>query len=495
MNNLEMLQIAESVARGKDIPRDLVLEAMEQAIEIAARKKYGLDNEIKATINRKNGDIKLKRVRTVVEEVENVVTEITLEDAKSQDPEIELGGHVYEPLPPIDLGRVAAGTAKQVITQKIREAERAKQYEEFKDRVGEILNGTVKRVEFGDVIVDLGRAEAVIKRNQVIRNENFKINDRVKAYVAEVDPEAKGPQIQLSRTSGDFLTKLMSLEVPEIYDNAIEIRAVARDPGSKAKVAVFTSDNSLDAVGSCVGMKGARIRSVTQELNGEKIDVILWNDDLAQFVINALAPAEISKVVLDHDENKIIAIVPEDQLSITIGKRGQNVRLASQLVGFDIDVTTEDQDSKRRTEEFNSTTEMFMKLLDVEEVIAQLIAVEGFVDVDQIANVDVDTLISIDGFDADLAQELQARASAYVEERDSSKIQHLEELGVEQELLDVLSVGIDDYVRLADAGIKSLEDLGEIDLSEFKGLVPKSGLSDEEIEQLIAKAKGDSGEE
>lgn len=483
--NSEILQIADSVAREKGLPRDIVINAMEQAIQIAGRKKYGHEHNIKAEISRNTGEIKLFRVMNIVEKPEDTISEISLKDALEKNPQAELGGEILDPLPPIDLGRVAAQTAKQVIMQKVREAEREKQFEDFKDRVGEILNGVVKRIDLGNVIVDLGRTEAVIKKNQLIRGESFKINDRVRAYVQDVVRSNTNPQIILSRTDDHFLVKLMELEVPEIYDGVIQIKRVARDPGSKAKVAVYTSDSSIDPVGSCVGVKGSRIRSVTNELNGEKIDVILWSNDPAQFVINALAPAQVSKVVIHEEQHKVDVVMAEDQLSLAIGKRGQNIRLASRITGWSLDVLSEDQESKRRVEEFNSTTELFVAALDVEEMLAQLLTAEGFSSIEQIAYVDSETLANIEGLDLETANALKDRAASYINSRNEKFLSELEALGVEQELLDVLEIDLEHLVTLARAGIKTLEDLGEIQASEFMSLVPNSGLTVDQVKSLI----------
>ncbi|MCC2646427.1 MAG: transcription termination/antitermination protein NusA [Rickettsiaceae bacterium] len=490
IGNTELLTIADAVAREKGIAKDSIIAAMEDAIQVAGRRKYGQEHNIKAEISKKNGEVKLYRVLDIVDNVEDYFTQISLQDALERDPEAKLGGQVYDLLPPIDLGRVAAQIAKQVIMQKVRDAEREKQYNDFKGRIGEILNGTVKRVEFGDVVVDLGRAEAIIKRDQLIKNETYKINNSIRAYVQDVRHENSGPQIFLSRTDNRFLAKLFELEVPEIYDNIIEIRAIARDPGSKAKMAVFSSDMNLDAVGSCIGIRGARVRAVSNELNGEKIDVIEWSNDIAQFTINALAPATISKVVIDEIKHKVEVVLPTDQLSIAIGRKGQNVRLASKLIGWGIDVMTEEQESKRRADEFSSTTELFMRHLDVEEVIAQLLTVEGFSSIEQIANVSADVLANIEGFDEELASELKNRAEQYINDKNENIINRLEELGVEQELIDVLAdFSPENIVVLAENGVKSIEDLGELNIHEFKKLIPISDVSDKDIKELLNTAR------
>ena len=414
---------------------------------------------------------------------------IALADALDVRSDVAINEDIFEKLPPIDLGRVAAQTAKQVIIQKVGEAERLRQYEDYKDRKGEILNGTIKRVEFGTIIVDLGRAEGLLRKDQQIRGENFKVNDRIKSYVIDVRHETKGPQIFLSRINDKFLEKLFEMEVPEIYDHIIEIKAIAREPGSKAKVAVYAPDVSIDPVGSCVGVRGSRVRAITNELNGEKIDIVLWDKNIAQFVINAMTPAEITKIVFDEEKKRVEAVVPDDHLSIAIGRRGQNVRLASKITGWAIDVMTEDQESKRRTEEFTSSTELFMKALDVEEVIAQLLSSEGYVNVEQIASSDDKSLNSIEGFESSLVSELKNRAIAYVEAQNDKIIEGLEKLGVEQELIDALDLPAEYILKLAEYGVKTIEDLGEMTSPEFRHIVPQDIISSEDIDALINFAK------
>lgn len=489
VGNSEILQIADAVAREKGIPADVVLGAMEQAIQVAGKRKYGHEHNIKASINKKTGEVKLHRALAIVEDVENTFTEISQKDAKVKDPELKLGDEILDPLPPIDLGRVAAQTAKQVIVQKVKEAEHEKQYNEYKNRVGEIISGTVKRVEFGNVIVDLGRAEAIMKREESIKTEMYKVNDRIKAYVKAVSRETKGHQIFLSRADNQMLVKLFELEVPEIYEGNIKVIAVARDPGSKAKAVVNANDSSLDPVGACVGMKGSRIKAITNELSGEKIDVIPWSGDLGQFIINSLTPAEISKVIIDESKKRVEIIVPSEQLSIAIGRRGQNVRLASRITGWNIDVMTEDEESKRRSEEFNNAASLIAESLDVEEVMSQLLAAEGYSTIEQIAESEENALSNIEGIDENLAAELQNRAISYVDKKNEEVILELEKLGVEQELLDALALSADNFLKLAEYGVKTLEDLGEITVSEYKALLPDSGMSDEEIDSIIQAAR------
>src|SRR5208282_382939 len=408
--NQELLQVAETVARDKGIDRDEVLVAMEQAVQKAGRSKYGQEYDIRAEIDRKSGEIRLMRFREVADPVENEATQIPLAAAKRLNPEAEVGDFLTDPLPPIDFGRIAAQTAKQVIVQKVRDAERQRQYNEFKNRVGEIVNGLVKRAEFGNVIVDLGRAEAILRRDELLPRESFRQGERVRAYIYDVRQEVRGPQIFLSRTHPPFMAKLFAQEVPEIYDGIIEIRAVARDPGSRAKIAVISNDSGIDPVGACVGMRGSRVQAVVAELQGEKIDIIPWSQDPATFVVNALAPAEVAKVVMDEEQRRIEVVVPDDQLSLAIGRRGQNVRLASQLTGWDIDIMTEAEESDRRTEELKTRSKMFIDALDVDDVIAHLLIAEGFASVEEVAFVPLEDLTGIEGFDEAIAAELQQRA-------------------------------------------------------------------------------------
>ncbi len=489
MSKAEILQIVDSVSRERGIPKASLIQAMEESVQIAARKKYGMEQNINAQIDQNTGKISLFRIRNVVETVENTFLEIALDEAMSIQADIQIGDEIKEPLPPIDLGRVAAQTAKQVIIQKVGEVERARQYEDYKDRKGDILNGTVKRIEFGNIIVDIGRAEAMLYRNQQIRNEIFQVGDRIKAYVQDVRLESKGPQIFLSRTDDNFLRKLFEMEVPEIYDNIIEIKAIAREPGSKAKIAVTASDISIDPVGSCVGVRGGRVRVITNELGGEKIDVINWDKNLAQFVINAMTPAEITKIVFNENRKRVEAIVAEDQLSMAIGRRGQNVRLASKITGWEIDIMTEEQESTRRNEEFTKTTALFVEHLEVEEVIAQLLAAEGYNTIEQIAYVEDASLTAIEGFNEELVVELKKRAITYIEQQTEEVISDLEKLGVEQELLDALDLPAEYILKLAEFGIKTIEDLAEVNLKEFRSIVPEEIITDDNIKALINFAK------
>src|SRR5579859_7536183 len=412
---IELLQVADQVAREKNIDREEVVEAMEQAIQKAGRSKYGHEHDIRATIDRRTGEISLKRMREVAEVIENEITQLSLEDARFEKPDAQIGDFLVEDLPPIDFGRIPAQMAKQVIVQRVRDAERQRQFREYKDRVGEIANGIVKRVEYGNVTVELGRAEAILRRDETLPREHFKNGDRVRAYIYDVREEPRGPQIFLSRTHPQFMAKLFMQEVPEIYDGIITIKSVARDPGSRAKIGVVSKDSSIDPVGACVGMRGSRVQAVVGELQGEKIDIIPWSGDPATFVVNALAPAEVTKVVLDDVSHRIEVVVPDDQLSLAIGRRGQNVRLASLLTGWAIDILTEAEESERRQEEFKSRSALFVEALDVDDVIAGLLVTEGFSKVEDVALVSVEELAGIEGFDETVAAELKARAETWLE--------------------------------------------------------------------------------
>ncbi|WP_018699662.1 transcription termination factor NusA [Amorphus coralli] len=472
-NRLELLQIADAVAREKSIDRTIVIAAMEDAIQKAARSRYGSETEVRAEINPKTGDIRLQRLLEVVEEVENPTTQVDLDEARHRNPAAQLGDYVSEPLPPIDFGRIAAQSAKQVIVQKVREAERDHQYDEFKDRIGEVVNGVVKRVEYGNVIVDLGRGEAIVKRDQLIPRELFRNGDRVRAYIMDVRREQRGPQIFLSRTHPQFMSKLFRQEVPEIYDGVIEVKSVARDPGSRAKIAVVSNDSSIDPVGACVGMRGSRVQAVVQELQGEKIDIIPWNPDAATFIVNALQPAEVAKVVLDEDAERIEVVVPDEQLSLAIGRRGQNVRLASQLTGWDIDILTEQEESERRQKEFQERTALFVEGLNVDEVVGQLLASEGFTSIEEVAYVELDEIASIEGFDEETAEEIQARAREHLEERERQLDEERRGLGVADEVREIPGMTTAMMVALGKDDIKTVEDLAGCATDDLVGWVER----------------------
>ena len=459
-NQLELLQTAEAVAREKMIDPNLVVEAMEESLARAAKSRYGAEMDIRVSIDRKTDRATFTRVRTVVadDELENYQAEFTVEQAKQYMANPEVGQEFSEEVPPVEMGRIAAQSAKQVILQKVREAERDRQYEEFKDRAGTIINGLVKREEYGNVIVDVGAGEAILRRNEKIGRESYRPNDRIRVYIKDVRREQRGPQIFLSRTAPEFMAELFKMEVPEIYDGIIEIKAVARDPGSRAKIAVISYDGSIDPVGACVGMRGSRVQAVVNELQGEKIDIIPWNEDVPTFLVNALQPAEVSKVVLDEDAERIEVVVPDEQLSLAIGRRGQNVRLASQLTGLDIDIMTEEEESKRRQAEFEQRTKLFMDTLDLDEFFAQLLVAEGFTNLEEVAYVELDELLVIDGVDEDTAQELQTRAREFLEEQARKALEHARELGAEDSLIEFEGLTPQMVEALAEDGVKTLED-------------------------------------
>ena len=459
-NQLELLQTAEAVAREKMIDPVLVIEAMEESLSRAAKSRYGAEMDIRVSIDRKTGRATFTRVRTVVdeEELENYQAEMTVEQAKQYMADPAVGDEFVEEVPPVEMGRIAAQSAKQVILQKVREAERDRQYEEFKDRAGTIINGVVKREEYGNVIVDVGAGEGILRRNEKIGRESYRPNDRIRCFIKDVRREPRGPQIFLSRTAPEFMAELFKMEVPEIYDNIIEIKAVARDPGSRAKIAVISYDNSIDPVGACVGMRGSRVQAVVNELQGEKIDIIPWSEDMPTFLVNALQPAEVSKVVLDEEAGKIEVVVPEEQLSLAIGRRGQNVRLASQLTGLDIDIMTEEEESARRQKEFEQRTGLFMETLDLDEFFAQLLVSEGFTNLEEVAYVERDELLVIDGVDEGTAEELQARARDYLEAQAKAALENARALGVEDSLVEFDGLTPQMIEALAKDDVKTLED-------------------------------------
>jgi len=504
-NQLELLQTAEAVAREKMIDPTLVIEAMEESLARAAKSRYGSEMDIRVAIDRKTGRAKFTRVRTVVEEaeLENYQAEMTVEQGKQYLENPSVGDQFIEEIPPVDMGRIAAQSAKQVILQKVREAERDRQFEEFQDRAGTIINGQVKREEYGNVIVDVGRGEAVLRRNEKIGRESYRPNDRIRCYIKEVRRESRGPQIFLSLTDPQFMAELFKMEVPEIYEGIIEIKAVARDPGSRAKIAVLSNDGSIDPVGACVGMRGSRVQAVVNELQGEKIDIIPWNEDQPTFLVNALQPAEVSKVVLDEEAERIEVVVPEEQLSLAIGRRGQNVRLASQLTNLDIDIMTEEEESARRQKEFEERTQLFMETLDLDEFFAQLLVSEGFTSLEEVAYVEVDELLVIDGVDEDTAKELQVRAQEYLEEAARKALERARELGVEDSLVSFEGLTPKMIEALAEDGIKTLEDFATcadwelaggwttVDGERVKddGLLESFDVSLEEAQDLVMTAR------
>jgi N utilization substance protein A len=485
----ELLLVADAVAREKSIDREEVLEAMEQAIQKAGRAKYGHEKDIRATIDRKTGDVRLSRWTEAVETVENEETQIPFNIAKKFKPDIQLGGHLIDPLPPIDFGRIAAQTAKQVIVQRVREYERKRQFDEFKDRVGEVINGTVKRTEYGNLMVEVGRAEALLRRDELIPRESFRNGDRVRAYIYDVREEPRGPQVFLSRTHPGFLAKLFAQEVPEIYDGIIEIKAVARDPGSRAKMAVISRDSSIDPVGACVGMRGSRVQAVVQELQGEKIDIIPWSPQAATFVVNALAPAEVTKVVMDEEAGRVEVVVPDEQLSLAIGRRGQNVRLASQLTRWDIDILTEAEESERRQEEFRRRTSLFVEALDVDDVIAGLLVTEGFTTVEDVAYVDPEELAAIEGFDESVAAELIRRGETFLVRRDGELDEQRVKLGVSDEVAGFEALTPAMLVALGEKGVKTLDDLGDLASDELQEIVGVEAMDEETANDVIMAAR------
>ncbi|MBN8956023.1 MAG: transcription termination/antitermination protein NusA [Rhizobiales bacterium] len=468
-NRLELLQIADAVAREKSIDRSIVITAMEDAIAKAARSRYGAETEVRAEINPKTGELRLSRHMLVTDPVENSSNQISLDDARKHNPAAQIGDTIADALPPLEYGRIAAQSAKQVIVQKVREAERDRQYDEYKERIHDIVNGVVKRVEYGNVVVDLGRGEAIVRRDELLPRETFRNGDRVRAYIYDVRREPRGPQIFLSRTHPQFMSKLFTQEVPEIYDGIVEVKAVARDPGSRAKIAVVSRDSSVDPVGACVGMRGSRVQAVVNELQGEKIDIIPWSQDIATFVVNALAPAEVAKVVLDEDRERIEVVVPDAQLSLAIGRRGQNVRLASQLTGWDIDILTEQEESERRQAEFENRTRMFMEALNVDEVVGQLLASEGFGSVEELAIVEQKEIAGIEGFDEETAAELQARANEYLERIEGELDAKRKELGVEDALREVPGVTTKMMVAFGENDVKTVEDLAGCATDDLAG--------------------------
>ncbi|HEX2752769.1 MAG TPA: transcription termination factor NusA [Alphaproteobacteria bacterium] len=490
----ELLQVADAVAREKNIDKDVVIVAMEEAIQKAGRSKYGYDHDIRAKIDRKTGMIELFRYREVVEafDPENPEAEtkqILLKDAKKIQKDIELGGFIIDQLPPLDFGRIAAQTAKQVIFQKVRDAERERMYEEYKDRMGEIVSGVIKRVEYGNVTIDLGRGEGYMRRQDALPREHFKTGERVRAYIFEVRREQRGPQIFLSRTHPGFLAQLFKQEVPEIYDGVIEIKAVARDPGSRAKIAVISRDSSIDPVGACVGMRGSRVQAVVGELQGEKIDIIPWTNDIATFVVNALAPAEVTKVVLDEDNNRLDVVVPDDHLSLAIGRRGQNVRLATQLSGWNIDIMTEADESERRQNEFKTRSTLFMNALDVDEVIAHLLVIEGFTSIEDIVETSIDELAGIEGFDGDVAAELNNRAANHLAAKKIEFEKRATEIGISEDLMTVQGLTQDMILSLGENGVKTLDDLGDLAGDELRDIVGVDNLTESQANNIIMTAR------
>ena len=484
----ELIQTADALAREKNISPDEVLSAIEIGISKAGRAKYGPEYDIRTQIDRKTGAIQMARYITVVEEVENEAAEISLENARKKNPSAQLGDEIIDPLPPMDFGRIVAGTAKQIILQKVRESERLHQYNEMKDKKGEIVNGTVKRIEAGNLILDIGRAEAILRRDELIPREMYRIGERLRALVLDVRNEVKGPQVFLTRSHPDFLAKLMAAEIPEVYDGIIQIKAVARDPGSRAKVAVFSSDSSIDARGACIGMKGVRIQAIVQELQGEKIDVVHWSSDPATFIVNALAPNEVLKIVIDEENKNAEIVLSEEQLSLAIGRRGQNIKLISQLTGWHIDMMTGEQEAEHRQNETKERVSLFMRALDVDDMMAHILIQEGFSKVEDIAFVALSELSEIEGFDEDLATELQNRAKAYLVAQKDTFDKEIKELNLSEELKSVEGLSLEMLVKLGRAGVKTLDDLADLATDELLEIVG-SDLTEEQANDIIMKAR------
>jgi len=491
MSRVEILQVADAVAREKNMDKEIIIQAIEQAIQKAGRSKYGHEHDIRCHIDRRTGDTELKRYRTVTETdlIENEAAQITVEQAKREKPDAKVGDILIDTLPAFDYGRVAAQTAKQVIMQNIREAERDQQFNEFKDRVGEIISGVIKRVEYGNATIDLGRAEAILRRDETLPREHLKNGDRVRAFIYDVRREQRGPQIFLSRTKGEFMAKLFAQEVPEIYDGVIEIKSVARDPGSRAKIAVYSRDGSIDPVGACVGMRGSRVQAVVGELGGEKVDIIPWSPDIATFIVNALAPAEVSKVVMDEEKHRLDVVVPDEQLSLAIGRRGQNVRLASILTGWYIDILTEEEETKRRQEEFTNRSSLFIEALDIDDVIARLLIAEGFTKVEEIAETSIEEMGAIEGFNEEIAEELCTRAQNWLSAKAEQLKQQQTELGLSDDLVSFDGLSTDQIIKLGQSGVKTLDDLADLAGDELIEILGEKSLSANDANALIMKAR------
>jgi N utilization substance protein A len=508
MGSAEILLIADAVAREKGIPKDSVLAALEDAVRVAARRKYGHENTINAHIDRRSGEIRVFREMRVVDDVqpasqehavkeggEEEMTTISLSEARNfYKKDAEVGEVLQEALPALDLGRVAAQSAKQVITQKVREIERDKNYQEFKDRVGKIISAVVDQVERDCVRVKVGSTEAIMYNADIPFEEKkrLKHGDRIRALVYEVTKEGKGAQIRLSRAHEEFVVELFRQEVTEIYDGVIQVKLVARDPGFRTKIAVFSPEFGVDAVGSCVGLRGARVQAVINELGGEKIDVIQWSPDMATTVVNALSPAEVGKVIIDENNNRVEVVVPDEQLNIAIGRRGQNVRLASKLIGWDIDVLSEDAESKRRAEEFANATKHLMSALDVEEILAQLLASEGYMHARDIVGVAASELAAIDGLDVEIAEELISRAQEYLAANPTSVAPRAVGLKIDRKIMMLPEMNQEIALALVAGGVKSLQDLADLSSDEFMELLPEglqASLERSKIDAMIMAAR------
>ena len=507
LDKQELLRIVDAVANEKSIDKELVIGSMESAIQKAALTKFGNDNNIEVTIDRESGDIKIQKVLEIVESVEDSAREITLDNAKKLKPndndKLKVGDKIFEELPQIDFGRIAAQSAKQVISSRVREAEKNRQYEDFIDKQGQILSGIIKRLEYGNVIVDLGKAEGVIKKDELIPREILKTGDRVKAYCYEVKKELKGHQIFLSRAHPQFLSRLFFQEVPEIYEGTIEIKSVARDPGSRAKICVYSQDSSIDPVGACVGMRGSRVQTIVNELHGEKIDIIKWTEDLPTLISESLSPAEIQKVLIDQENKRIDVILTEENLSKAIGRRGQNVRLASKLTNYEIDILTDKEDSERRQAEFKDRTENLIKNLEVDETLGQLLVSEGFQGIEDIAQSTPENISKIDAIDEDTAKELIERSKETLVKEKEAVAEKLKELGVEETLINLKGMTQGMLVILGQKNIKKLIDFADLSSDELiggfdevkgkkiriEGFLEEFSLSRKEADDLIMAAR------
>jgi len=504
-DKVELLRIAESVATEKSIDKEIILSSMESAIQKAAKTRFGSENDILAKIDRESGDISLHKVLTVVDNPENPDTEISLENAKKVEKKdnFQVGDKIYEELPPIDFGRIAAQTARQVIIQSVRNAERERQYNEFISKKGEVLSGIVKRMEYGNVIVDLNRSEAILRKDELIPREILKTGDRIKAYCYDVIRENKGHQIFLSRAHPKFMEKLFFQEVPEIYDGIIEIKSSARDPGSRAKICVYSKDSSIDPVGACVGMRGSRVQSVVNELHGEKIDIVNYSEDTATLVVSALSPAEIQKVIIDDQNRRIEVILTDENLSKAIGRRGQNVRLASKLMDFEIDILTVKEESEKRQLEFKEKTQIFIKNLEVDETLGQLLVAEGLSSIEEINQSSLEDLGKIEGLDESTAKELKERAAEYLIKEKENITKKLNELGVEEALINLKGITPGMLLTLGEKKVSKLKDFAELSTDEivggydekngkrFKidGYLEEFALTKKEAEDLIMNAR------
>lgn len=485
----ELLQVAESVAREKNITQDEALSAVESALQRAAKLKYGQDHNIRVSIDRSTGEIKIWRVITVVDEVENPMSEVSIAEARLREPAAEVGFEFVELLPPMELGRAAAMGGRQIIVQKIREAERERQYAEFINRKGEIVSGIVKHADGRQVIVDIGQTEGVLYAEDGIPRQMFHVGDRLKALLIDIRPESSGPMLILSRAHNDFLAKLFEQDVTEIYDGLIKIMGVARDPGSRAKMSVYSPDNRVDAVGMCVGVRGSRVQGISAELQNERIDIIPWSSDPATYVMNALSLQEVERVVIDEEEEKIDVVVGDDFLSQAIGRRGQNVRLASLLTGWKIMVIPASEDSARRTEESSARIKALTEALDVDAMMAQLLISEGFVTVDDIAQSDVEDILSIEGVTENVAREIHQKAVQFSMDQERRFFEKCETLGIQDDFLELPNLDIAMFDKLLDAGVRTVDDVANLATDELLEIIQDGSLPRSKAEAVIMEAR------